>query len=65
MGSLVMDYAECVAEHLPTWDERLAWVHGEFQHWCKQHGVRPSTVDDLSFSRVLIERIFFGTLFRK
>ena len=53
-----MDYAEHVAEHLPTWDERLAWVHGEFQHGCTQHGIGPSTVDELSFSCVLTERIF-------
>ena len=49
-GSLLMDLAENHpgATHLTTWDARLEVILCEFHAWCRQHSVRPSTIEELS-----------------
>ena len=50
IGSLLMDFAEHMGQHMETWNERLALVLADFQGWCVSRGARPSTIDELSCS---------------
>ena len=49
-GSLCMDLIEMDPRygHLATFDERLKVLLGEMQGFFESHGIRPSTVDELS-----------------
>ena len=49
-ASLLLEYARFCpeAQCYPTWDERLRFLHHDFQIWCKTHRIRGSTIDDMS-----------------
>ena len=49
-GPLCLDYIEFdpVFAAWPTLDERLGALLSDIRHWCAQHGIRTSTVEDLS-----------------
>ena len=50
VGALTMLLARFFppVQHLDTFDERLRHIHFDIRDWCKQHGLRPSTIDELS-----------------
>ena len=33
---------------LESWDARLQYIHQDFQSWCREKKMRPSTIDDIS-----------------
>ena len=55
VGSLLLDLAEWHpgAQALTTWDERLKLLHAELLDFCGEHGIRASTVEELSGSLAL------------
>ena len=49
-GSLCMEMAEKRQDLVgSTYDERLDCLRRDMQAWCASHGIRPSTIDELSF----------------
>ena len=50
VGSHVMLLAENMpgARQLELWDMRLSFIYEDFAAWCRQHKIRPSTIDGLS-----------------
>ena len=49
-GSLCLEFMEKEPTFFawPTFDERLAALTQDIRHWCGLHGIRPSTIEDLS-----------------
>ncbi|CAE7395455.1 Cpr, partial [Symbiodinium sp. CCMP2592] len=49
VGSLTMLLARFwpPVQHYDTFDERLRHIHFDLREWCRQHGLRPSTIDEL------------------
>ena len=52
IGSMCLDLIEYDASYElgATYDDRLQLLLTEIQTWCRAHGIRPSTLDDLSRS---------------
>ena len=48
-GSLCLELAEHLSGPGSTYDERLRLLQQEMQQFCVEHGLRPSTIEDLSF----------------
>ena len=50
VGSHLMVLAKHMpgATQLELWDMRLQFVHEDFKAWAKDHGIRPSTIDEIS-----------------
>lgn len=58
-GSLLMDLAEHAVPNVGTsWDEKLAYLHSQCVKWCRDHRIRPSTVEEFSYLMLLA---FFGS----
>ena len=49
-GALLMDAAEKLDHGPSTWNQRLHYLHGLAQHWCREHGIRPSTLEEFRCS---------------
>ncbi|CAE7252784.1 spen, partial [Symbiodinium necroappetens] len=51
VGSLCLEMAETRQDLVgATYDQRLASLRKDIQAWCAARGIRPSTIDELSFS---------------
>ena len=57
-GSLLMDLAEFGVPNIGTsWDEKLAYLHGECVKWCRDNRIRPSTVEQFSYLMLRVFRL--------
>ncbi|CAE7750481.1 RE1, partial [Symbiodinium microadriaticum] len=58
IGSLCLHSIETSASYTgSTYDERLRQLRRDMQAWCMEHGIRPSTVEELSLSRLCVETL--------
>ena len=50
LGSLCLDLVAADPKYaiVDTWDDRLRILLHEIQDWCREHGIRPSTLEELS-----------------